>query len=284
MSTLAAKSWRAKILSTGAVVIASVLASAHAVHAHRAHREAMTHVTHWQTVAEAAISASPGEGPRRVMINGAEVLVEKHTTLEGLEQVFAAAHAQCQSGDEGVALGLGASSDGVAHPIRLARITTTVADPSREDRASLCIFEKEAAGPPRIRYTSARREADSTSVTTISTLTTLPPEVQFPEAGDAPGSDDPSIARPASSRRVFTIVVSGAQSAAPSPHTLRVYDSSLSVDRATESYDRDMEQRGFSATAGVDGGRMYRKGDRSYAVTFQKTPGGSTVTLTPFET
>ncbi len=148
MSTLAAKSWRAKIVSTGAVVIASVLASAHAVHAHRAHREAMTHVTHWQTVAEAAISASPGEGPRRVMINGAEVLVEKHTTLEGLEQVFAAAHAQCQSGDEGVALGLGASSDGVAHPIRLARITTTVADPSREDRASLCIFEKEAADPP----------------------------------------------------------------------------------------------------------------------------------------
>lgn len=217
---------------------------------------------------------------RRVTLNGATLFFRKTTEQGTLDEVMARIGKECASGTTSTAFGLtSAHDDGNAAPIRLERVFSQESEGGV--RASLCIFGGEDGDPPdglrRVRYTLAHRRDDgSIAVTTVVNASAVPLEHLFPAEGDAPGSDPEEIARPAEARRTMTAVVGNGE------HTVRVYESPLSLEASIASYDRQMSDRGFETTGSLDDARMYRREGRSWVASFRATTGGSTVALMPF--
>ena len=68
----------------------------------------------------------------------------------------------------------------------------------------------------------------------------------------------------------------------PADHAVRVYESTLALEPAVASYDRQMSALGYVTTGSLVDARMYRKDGRSYIASFRGTTEGSTVALLPF--
>jgi hypothetical protein len=114
-------------------------------------------------------------------------------------------------------------------------------------------------------------------VTRVVNGSSMPIEQLWPAEGDAPGSDLSDIPRPKDARRTATIIVGKGE------HSVRVYESTLTVDDSVNSYDAQMKTRGFATTGELADARMYRKDGRSFVASFRATTAGSTVALMPFD-
>lgn len=227
-----------------------------------------------------APTASSALIERRVTINGATMFFKKNTEHGKLDDVMARVATECASGEESAAFGLTErASDGKSgKPIRLQKIFAQESDGGV--RASLCIFAKDGEGPDeshRTRYTLAHDRGDGTvAVTTVVNASSAALQELFPAEGDARGSDFVGIARPERARRTMTAVVGDGE------HTVRVYESELSVPESVASYDRQMQALGYATTGSLDDARMFRKDGKSWVASFRGTTGGSTVALAPF--
>lgn len=199
-----------------------------------------------------------------VHMNGAELYFDKHTEDGSVADVMARVAHECAAGDLGVPRERELTAD-------FQRVVSEEAE--NGTRASLCIFEGH-----RVRWTMAfPREDGSVAVTTVVNASSTPIEQLFPVEGDAPGSDLAEIARPKEARRTATIIVGKGE------HSVRVYESTLSVEESVGTYDTQMKARGFETTGALEDARMYRKDGRSWAASFRATTAGSTVALMPFD-
>lgn len=269
---------RAKIASVVAVVGIAVPAAAHSAHERSEKLRIEREMAEFAQAIEPITLAAGAE--RRVTINGATMYFNKTTRPGTLDEVMANIAKECASGDQASAFGLSDGTlEGESKPIRLERVETQEGEGGV--RASLCIFAKD--GPAdgeearRARYTLAHRRDDgSISVTTIVNACGTPISELFPAEGDAPGSDLDGIARPENARRTLTAIVG------KNEHSVRVYESSSSVETAVSSYDEQMGALGFATTGSLEDARMYRKDGKSYAASFRATTGGSTIALMPF--
>ncbi len=216
---------------------------------------------------------------RKVTLNGAPLFFRKTTERGTLDAVMSAVAKECASGNEASAFGLSKSlDDGVNKPIELQRVFSQESEGGV--RASLCIFANEGGAANeelhRVRYTLAHQRDDgSIAVTTVVNASSTPLQELFPAEGDAPGSDLEGVARPEQSRRTLTAIVG-------TDHAVRVYESSLALEPAVASYDRQMSALGYATTGSLDDARMYRKDGRSFVASFRGTTDGSTVALLPF--
>jgi hypothetical protein len=215
-------------------------------------------------------------------------LFRKTSERGTLDAVMARIAKECASGTEASAFGLSKSlDDGTNKPIELQRVFSQESEGGV--RASLCIFAHAAgARAPneelhRVRYTLAhQREDGSIAVTTVVNASSTPLNELFPAEGDAAGSDLEGVARPEQSRRTMTAIVGGGTGADPTEHAVRVYESTLALEPAVASYDRQMSALGYVTTGSLEDARMYRKDGRSYVASFRGTTEGSTVALLPF--
>lgn len=272
-------SLKAKIVSALLVVAVAVPAAAHSAHEHRAKLRAEKEIADLTAAIEPIALAAPG--PRRVTLNGATMYFDKKTEQGSLDDVMGRIAKECASGEQNAAFGLPTDAlEGESKAIRLERVHTQQSEDGSV-RASLCIFAKE--GTPdseearRVRYTLAHRRDDGTiAVTTVVSACGTPLNDLFPAEGDAPGSDLEGVARPENSRRTLTAIVG------KNEHAVRVYESSMSVGPAVQSYDRQMSALGFATTGTLEDARMYRKDGKSFVASFRATTEGSTVALLPF--
>jgi hypothetical protein len=265
---------RKNILRFVAIVVVAVPSTAHAVHARLEERRARDELA--RLMATVPPLKTMRDGAQRVTLNGATVFFRKTTEARSVDDALAAARRECESGDPETALGGEArvSKDGaLSKTIKLERIVTEASDDGTA-RASLCIFEGE--GARRVRYTLAERAADGTTrITTVGNASATPLADLFPAEGDSPGSDIAGIARPERSRRTLTAMVESG--------SVRIYESPLAMTEAMRSYDAAMSGLGYVATASLADARMYRRDGRSYAVSFNATSDGSSVTIAPFD-
>lgn len=228
---------------------------------------------------------APASGRRAVALNGSEVIVERSTQPGPIDAVMARVAEECASGDRDRAFGGEPRAEGASRALTLSRIA--VAEAESGARASLCIFAADREGDglvgprtplARARYTLASTREDGTvAVLTVVNASADPLATLFPAEGDAPGSDLPGVARPASSRRLLTAVVG------QNEHSVRVYASALPLDEAIASYDGAMGALGYATTGTLADGRMFRKDGRSFVVSFEPTTTGSTVAIVPFD-
>lgn len=228
---------------------------------------------------------APVAGRRSVALNGSEVIVDRSTVPGPIDAVMARVAEDCASGDRDRAFGGEPRAEGASRSLTLSRIA--VAEAASGARASLCIFaadgDADAVAEPRAplaraRYTLASTREDGTvAVLTVVNAAADPLARLFPAEGDAPGSDLPGVARPAASRRLLTAVVG------QNEHSVRVYASTLPLDRAIASYDEAMGVLGYTTTGTLDDGRMFRKDGRSFVVSFEPTTTGATIAIVPFD-
>ena len=274
-------STRTTILSVLLVAAVAVPAAAHAAGERRANLRAQREMDAMSSVVGAVTLTAGSE--RKVTLNGAPMFFKKTSERGTLDAVMARIARECASGTEASAFGLSKSlDDGANEPIELQRVFSQESEGGV--RASLCIFANAAgARAPneelhRVRYTLAHaREDGSIAVTTVVNASSTPLNELFPAEGDAPGSDLDGVARPEQSRRTMTAVVGR-----PSDHAVRVYESTLALEPAVASYDRQMSALGYVTTGSLVDARMYRKDGRSYVASFRGTTDGSTVALLPF--
>jgi hypothetical protein len=131
-----------------------------------------------------------------------------------------------------------------------------------------------------LRFVWARRAREQTSYVALWSEGPLPLPVAFPEAGDAPGVDLPSLPRPERSVRVLS---AWQRDAAPS---LVSYRSEATLDELETSYRRQLSSLGLSVHAGdrQDGVRWLRveaADQTALAVLSQDERGRGLVMLTP---
>ena len=274
-------STRARLLSVLLVAAVAVPAAAHAAGERRAHLRAQREMDAMTSVV-ASVTLTAGS-ERKVTLNGAPLFFRKTSERGTLDAVMERIAKECASGTEASAFGLSKNlDDGANKPIELQRVFSQESEGGV--RASLCIFANAtgARAPNeelhRVRYTLAhQREDGSIAVTTVVNASSTPLNELFPAEGDAPGSDLEGVARPEQSRRTMTAIVGG-----PGEHAVRVYESSLALEPAVASYDRQMSALGYVTTGSLEDARMYRKDGRSYVASFRGTTDGSTVALLPF--
>ncbi len=272
-------STRKRLLSVLLVAAVAVPAAAHAAGERRANLRAQREMDAMSSVVGAVTLTAGSE--RKVTLNGAPMFFKKTSERGTLDAVMARIAKECASGTEASAFGLSKNlDDGANKPIELQRVFSQESEGGV--RASLCIFAHENGAPNeelhRVRYTLAHaREDGSIAVTTVVNASSTPLNELFPAEGDAPGSDLEGVARPEQSRRTMTAVVGS-----PADHAVRVYESTLALEPAVASYDRQMSALGFVTTGSLVDARMYRKDGRSYVASFRGTTDGSTVALLPF--
>ena len=272
-------STRTKVLSVLLVAAVAVPAAAHAAGERRANLRAQREMDAMSSAVGAVTLTAGSE--RKVTLNGAPMFFRKTSERGTLDAVMARVAKECASGTEASAFGLSKSlDDGANKPIELQRVFSQESEGGV--RASLCIFANENGAPNeelhRVRYTLAHaREDGSIAVTTVVNASSTPLNELFPAEGDAPGSDLEGVARPEQSRRTMTAVVGN-----PADHAVRVYESTLALEPAVASYDRQMSALGYVTTGSLEDARMYRKDGRSYIASFRGTTEGSTVALLPF--
>ena len=131
-----------------------------------------------------------------------------------------------------------------------------------------------------LRFVWARRDLQQTSYVALWTEGPVPLPVAFPEQGDAPGVDLPSLPRPERSVRVLS---AWQRDAAPS---LVSYRSETTLDELETSYRRQLSSLGLSVHAGdrQDGVRWLRveaAEQTTLAVLSQDERGHGLVMLTP---
>jgi len=245
-----------RALKIAVVLLVSVPAASYAANERRAAVDAKREMDAIANVAQTVTGAA-----HVVHLNGAELYFDKHTEDGSVDDVMARVAKECAAGDLGVPRELTAD---------FKRIVTEEAE--NGTRASLCVFDGH-----RVRWTMAfPREDGSIAVTTVVNASATPIEQLWPAEGDAPGSDLSEIPRPHDARRTATIIVGKGE------HSVRVYESSLSVEASVASYDTQMKARGFATTGELVDARMYRKDGESFVASFRGTTAGSTVALMPF--
>ena len=273
------KKLHANVLLGLLVAAVAVPAAAHAAGEQRAKLRAQREMEAFAN-AIGPIQLTAGS-ERRVTLNGAPLFFRKTTERGSVDEVMARVAKECASGSETSAFGLAKNlDDGVNKPIALERVFSQESEGGV--RASLCIFANDGGTANeelhRVRYTLAHlRDDGSVAVTTVVNASATPLQELFPREGDAPGSDLEGVARPEQARRTLTAIVGNNE------HAVRVYESSLAVQPAVQSYDRQMITLGYATTGSLEYARMYRKDGRSFVASFRGTTGGSTVALLPFE-
>ncbi len=279
-------STRVRLVSVLLVAAVAVPAAAHAAGERRANLRAQREMAAMTSVVGQVTLTAGSE--RRVTLNGAPLFFRKTSERGTLDAVMARVAKECASGTEASAFGLSKSlDDGANKPIELQRVFSQESEGGA--RASLCIFaHSTGAHAPneelhRVRYTLAHaRDDGSIAVTTVVNASSTPLNELFPAEGDAPGSDLVGVARPEQSRRTMTAIIGGEAGADPPEHAVRVYESTLALEPAVASYDRQMSALGYLTTGSLEDARMYRKNGRSYVASFRGTTDGSTVALLPF--
>lgn len=272
-------SLRRKIASALVVAGIAVPAAAHSAHEHREKQRAEKQISELTQAIAPIAAAAPGV--RRVTLNGATMYFDKKTEHGTLDEVMGRIAKECASGEQNEAFGLETDAiEGESKALRLDRVHTQASEDGSV-RASLCIFAKEGAPDSdearRVRYTLAFRRDDGTvAVTTVVNGSRTPLNELFPAEGDAPGSDLEGVARPENARRTLTAIVGDGE------HTVRVYETPMSVPAAVRSYDQQMTARGFATTGSLEDARMYRKDGKSFVASFRATTEGATVAITPF--
>ena len=272
-------SLRKKIAS--AVVLAGIAipAAAHSAHEQREKQRAEKEISELTQAIAPIATAAPGV--RRVTLNGATMYFDKKTVPGSLDDVMARIAKECASGEQNTAFGLSTDAEeGESKSLKLDRVHTQQSEDGNV-RASLCIFAKEGAPDSeearRVRYTLAHKRDDgSIALTTVVSACGTPLNEIFPAEGDAPGSDLEGIARPENARRTLTAIVG------KNEHSVRVYESPMTMPAAVTSYDQKMGALGFATTGSLEDARMYRKDGKSFVASFRATTDGSTVALMPF--
>ncbi len=253
-----------------AIAIVATAAGARAASERRAERKIAAEID----LLTSTVAPLANEHDGSIVMNGAPLVFRRTSQQGATNDVMARVAKECANGSADTALGY---ASGENRSISLERVV----EQQGEDgvRASLCVFAPENGAPEdaarRVRYTLAQERGDGTvAVTTIVSPSATPLEKLFPADGDAPGSDPVAIARPDDARRTLTVV---------GTHTVRVYESSVPVERSVERYDAKMASMGFTVSASLSDARMYRKEGQSYVASFRATTEGSTIALMPFD-
>jgi hypothetical protein len=162
---------------------------------------------------------TPGTGDDRLLMNGAELRVERGSTPRSIADVLAAAEASCPHG-------------------------STVRDGDEQRGFVACADAGAGATSLPVAYVYAERRADGTHFIDFHSPRPIDLRTLFPQAGDAPGSDPEALPRPPSSRRALTL------RAADQPYGTAVYrDRERSLDELVAHYQRALPGAGWQAIA-----------------------------------
>lgn len=271
-------------------VVASIT-SVHAYSARSEDRRAEAQLPRMgDLLVELSRAAQPGLGPRRVVVNGAPVVVETSTEPRALDAVVADVDRACAAGGPETVLLEAAGGGGEATLRSNARRVRVASASSADGEATglLCVLEPDGdtmggddaqRRKPIVRYAFARRvDARTTSLTRVTTAMGGDLSALFPAEGDAPGSDLAGVPRPSEARRALTAVVGNDE------HSVRIYESHLALAESVRRYDASMLALGYGATSAHDDARLYLRptDGASVVASFASTDLGTTVAIAPF--
>jgi len=155
----------------------------------------------------------------RLLLNGAELRVERGHTARALADVLASAEAACPHG------------------------STVRQGDERRGFVACADAGADAASLP-VAYVYAEKRADGTQFIDFHSPRPIDVRALFPHGGDAPGSDPEALPRPPSSRRALTLRAAG------QPYGTAVYrDRELGFDDLVAHYQRALPGAGWQTVA-----------------------------------
>lgn len=110
-------------------------------------------------------------------------------------------------------------------------------------------------GKLRYAYVTGPSMSGRYEVTTIWTENNFNVNsIMVPDTGDAPGTDSPTVGRPAESRRLFAANITGA------PYGLRMYESTATRENVYARYDSTLTSQDWQVLSIGDDAHVYVKG------------------------